>query len=60
MPESDEGKRIDLTNCIFCPFREDDICVVEAFGFQGSVIGGYFTVKTVNNVRRIGAEGEKP
>jgi hypothetical protein len=28
MPESDEGKRIDLTNCIFCPFREDDICMV--------------------------------
>jgi len=37
-----------------------DFPVVEAFGFQGAVIGGYFTVKTVNNVRRIGAEGEKP
>ena len=20
-------KRIDLTNCIFCPLREDDVCV---------------------------------
>lgn len=28
MPESNEGKRIDLTNCVFCPFREDDICMV--------------------------------
>ena len=21
------GKRIDLPNCIFCPFRDDDVCV---------------------------------
>lgn len=26
MPET-EGKRIDLTNCVFCPFREDDVCM---------------------------------
>jgi predicted ABC-type sugar transport system permease subunit len=37
-----------------------DFPVVEAFGFQGAVIGGYFTAKTVNNVKRINsAEGEK-
>jgi hypothetical protein len=21
------GKRIDLPNCTFCPFRDDDVCV---------------------------------
>jgi len=24
---NEAGKRIDLTNCIFCPFRDDDVCV---------------------------------
>jgi hypothetical protein len=23
----DSEKRIDLGNCIFCPFRQDDICM---------------------------------
>ena len=29
MPESErEGRRIELKDCVFCPFRYDDICVV--------------------------------
>ena len=36
-----------------------DFPVVEAFAFQGGVIGWYFSVKTSNNNRRIDAGGEK-
>lgn len=32
--------------------------VIELYGFQGAVIGGYFAVKTTNNVKRINAEAE--
>jgi hypothetical protein len=24
---NEPGKRIDLTNCVFCPFRDDDVCM---------------------------------
>lgn len=23
----DDERRIDLTNCVFCPFRDDDVCM---------------------------------
>ena len=29
MPGENEGeeKRVDLISCVFCPFREDDVCM---------------------------------
>jgi hypothetical protein len=33
--------------------------VIEVFGFQSAVIGGYFAVKTTNNIKRLRAETEQ-
>jgi hypothetical protein len=33
---------------------------IEVFGFQGAIIGGYFAVKTTNNIKRLNCEAETP